>query len=60
MGVLPLPEWDNKKFSDKKKGYNESDINLTKKLLEYDDWGIEQIQQRQEELAQAALTIWKK
>lgn len=50
----------NKKFSDKKKGYNESDINLTKKLLEYDDWGIEQIQQRQEELAQAALTIWKK
>lgn len=50
----------NKKFSDKKKGYSESDINLTKKLLEYDAWGIEQIQQRQEELAQKALLIWKK
>ena len=40
--------------------YKKSDIHITKSLGDYEDWGIEQIQQRQEELAQAALTIWKK
>lgn len=50
----------NRKFSEKKRGYRESDINLTKKLLQYEDWGIEQIQQRQEELTTAALAIWAK
>lgn len=50
----------NKKFSEKKKCYSESDINLTKKLLQYDDWGIKQIQQRQEELTTIALAIWAK
>ena len=50
----------NKKFSEKKKGYSDSDINLTKKLLTYDDWGVKQIQLRQEELTAMALSIWTK
>ncbi|MDY4941220.1 MAG: HNH endonuclease family protein, partial [Desulfovibrio sp.] len=50
----------NKKFSEKKKGYSDSDINLTKKLLAYDDWGVKQIQLRQEELTTMALSIWTK
>lgn len=50
----------NKPFSEKKEMYKKSDIHITKSLGDYEDWGIEQIQQRQEELAQAALTIWKK
>lgn len=50
----------NKLFSEKKKGYSDSDIKLTKKLLDYDDWGVEQIQQRQDELTTAALSIWTK
>lgn len=50
----------NKLFPEKKKGYRDSDINLTKMLLQYEDWGIEQIQQRQEELTTAALAIWTK
>lgn len=50
----------NKKLSEKKKGYSDSDINLTKKLLAYDDWGVKQIQLRQEELTTMALSIWTK
>ena len=50
----------NKKFAEKKKGYSDSDINLTKKLLAYDDWGVKQIQLRQEELTTMALSIWAK
>lgn len=50
----------NKIFSAKKDIYKESDIYITRVISEYDDWGIEQIKQRQEELAQRAITIWKK
>jgi uncharacterized protein with ParB-like and HNH nuclease domain len=48
----------NKIFDEKKKEYKKSEIHITKKLTEYEKWGIEEIQIRQNELAKDSLKIW--
>lgn len=48
----------NNDFNVKKPAYEESDLLLSKELVKYDDWNIETIDRRQEEMAQYALSIW--
>lgn len=48
----------NKAFSEKKKMYKESEIHITKQLVNYPTWNIETIKQRQDELTTDALKVW--
>lgn len=50
----------DKQYVEKLSYYAKSDVNLTKKLLKYSDWGIESINNRQRELAEQAILIWRK
>lgn len=49
----------NKVFNEKKGVYEFSQVQLTKELLEYEEWTIETIQERQKNLAEVAVNIWK-
>ncbi|PZF88726.1 DUF262 domain-containing protein [Listeria ivanovii] len=49
----------NKVFNEKKGVYEFSQVQLTKELLEYEDWTVETIQERQKNLAEVAVNIWK-
>lgn len=46
------------KFSDKKIKYKKSELWITKSLAEKNDWNIEMINERQEELAELAVKTW--
>lgn len=49
----------NKDFGTKKEeGYKDSDLLMTKELLEIEDWNTEAIEERQRQLAAYAPTIW--
>ena len=49
----------NADFVTKKIKYEESDLLLTKELLEYDEWSPQTIEDRQMALSEAAVEIWK-
>ncbi|EAA0390507.1 HNH endonuclease, partial [Listeria monocytogenes] len=49
----------NKIFNEKKEVYEYSQVQLTKELLDYENWTIETIQERQKNLAEVAVNIWK-
>ena len=53
-------EAQNGPFDDKKEEYSQSQLFLTRELLEMDEWTPEQIVARQERLAQLALKVWPK
>ena len=49
----------NKAYEYKKEYYNKSELYITKEIADkYEDWGIEQINLRQKELAEMAVKIW--
>ena len=48
----------NLPFIEKKHHYEESQLNLTTQLLQYDSWGAEQIMARQAWMAQLAPKVW--
>ncbi|AOT72788.1 DUF262 domain-containing protein [Geosporobacter ferrireducens] len=48
----------NNPFQAKTKIYSYSNIQITKKLCNYEKWGLKEISKRGEELAKAALLIW--
>jgi hypothetical protein len=48
----------NKGFANKQPYYQTSDFELTKSLTMYKKWGIEQIEERQKELAEIASQAW--
>lgn len=50
----------NKPFAEKKAYYEESQVGLTKQLVAYESWGIQQIEGRQRWLAQVADQVWAK
>lgn len=50
----------NKSFTDKKAYYEESQVDLTKRLIEFGAWGPEQIDSRQRWLADVADQVWAK
>ena len=49
----------NRRFIEKRSVYSNSSIRLTRDLEKYQEWKSEAIQQRAEQLAQQAMTIWK-
>ncbi len=49
----------NKVFSEKKKMYKLSKIQITSSLCNYDEWSINSINKRQDELCSRALTVWE-
>ncbi len=48
----------NNDFDIKKDGYKESQIQITKNLLDYDEWNKEKIEERQKKYAEYAVQIW--
>ena len=50
----------NKEFQKKKEMYSQSDIKITKDLLDYTEWTIDSIIDRQNKFANIATDIWKK
>lgn len=48
----------NKEFVEKKKVYNKSKIEMTKKLVSYNEWTSTRIDERQKELYDVARNIW--
>jgi Protein of unknown function (DUF1524) len=48
----------NKSFVEKRQIYKDSPILLTKAIYQYSLWGPEQIEERQEQLAQLAVKVW--
>ncbi len=51
-------EIGNKVFFDKKCVYETSAFEMTKKIASLDKWTIDQIEQRQKEMAKKVETIW--
>ncbi|MGX5585948.1 DUF262 domain-containing protein [Bacillus thuringiensis] len=49
----------NKEFVEKKKAYNKSKIEMTKKLVSFNEWTSTRIEERQKELYDVAKEIWK-
>lgn len=49
----------DKSFEQKKKYYADSDFQMAKRLCDCKNWSIEKINERNEELADAAAEIWK-
>jgi Protein of unknown function (DUF1524) len=45
-------------FSEKRKVYTKSGYDLTKQIATYDDWGLEEIRDRQGKLAKLAIKTW--
>ena len=52
-------EMSNKNFSDKKQIYKQSKFYYTTQIDEYDQWQIEEINDRSKRLAECALKIWQ-
>ncbi|MBY8910800.1 HNH endonuclease family protein, partial [Salinicoccus roseus] len=52
-------ECTNSTFDVKKEIYKQSNIDLTKDLLVYEDWNEYKIRDRQSDLADKAMKIWK-
>lgn len=50
----------NKEFAEKKKVYEKSKIEMTKKLVSYNEWTSTRIDERQKELYKIAKQVWKK
>lgn len=50
----------NKEFVEKKKVYEKSKIEMTKKLVSYNEWTSTRIDERQKELYKIAKQVWKK
>jgi uncharacterized protein with ParB-like and HNH nuclease domain len=50
----------NKPFADKKKVYEKSKIDMTKKLASYKEWPSSRIEERQKEMFEIANEVWKK
>jgi len=48
----------NGSFEGKKEVYRESELIITKKIAEYNDWTPSEIEERQKELAKKAVEIW--
>ena len=48
----------NARFSIKKQAYAESSLEITKQLLQYDDWSPAHVEQRQADLLKLAQRIW--
>ena len=48
----------NGPFEGKKEVYRESELIITKKIAEYNDWTPSEIEERQKELAKKAVEIW--
>ena len=48
----------NKDFNRKKDIYDMSEIPMTNSLTNYNCWSIEEIEKRQEKLANVALEVW--
>lgn len=51
-------EFKSAPFSEKKKKYKESEIWITSTLASYDDWAIESINKRQNNLSELAVKTW--
>jgi len=51
-------EIGNDGFNEKKPSLADSEFGLTSSVVEYDEWGVEQIESRQQELAQLAIIAW--
>jgi hypothetical protein len=49
----------NRLFDEKKKDYEKSEFQITKKLLNYDKWTFEEISRRSKNLAEEAVRVWK-
>lgn len=63
LGNLTITEWDpgplgNKNFLDKKSYYKDSNLRVQRELAPYDEWGIPQIDKREEELVAFAFERW--
>lgn len=56
----PNIQASNKPFKEKKKHYtaDKTDMMMTHGLLEYDDWGVKEIEERSVKMAKIATTIW--
>lgn len=52
-------ECTNSTFDVKKEIYKQSNIDITKNLLIYEDWGAYEIKERQEDLTDKAVKIWR-
>ncbi|MCA0979640.1 DUF262 domain-containing protein [Exiguobacterium aestuarii] len=48
----------NSLFDRKKEMYRNSEIKITRDLIDYSQWGVEEIKHRQDHLTKLALTIW--
>lgn len=48
----------NAGFGPKKAAYEQSELVMTRSLLSYDDWNIESVEERQQEMGRLASTIW--
>jgi uncharacterized protein with ParB-like and HNH nuclease domain len=48
----------NAPFDDKRKHYEESEILITQDLLDYDEWDLESINDRQEKMSELVSSIW--
>ncbi|MCK4234651.1 HNH endonuclease, partial [candidate division WOR-3 bacterium] len=51
-------EFKSSSFSKKKKKYKESEIWITNTIADYNNWTVEFIKQRQNELAELAIKTW--
>lgn len=49
----------NKSFAEKKIVYKDSGYFTTKRIAEYENWGLKEIRERQTELAKVAVTTWR-
>lgn len=49
----------NKSFEEKKPYFADSEVELTKRLCDHDDWGPQQIEERQRWLATVAEELWR-
>lgn len=52
-------EASNDTFENKKKVYLKTKIRITKDLLDYEEWNISKIEERQKDLAQIATKVWE-
>lgn len=49
----------NSSFDKKKRIYQKSDVHITNMIIDYDNWGPNEISDRQKKMAKIALDIWK-
>lgn len=56
-------EYSNRRFQEKKNtenGFLHSGIRMNQKIAQKEQWGLEELEERSEELKKLALTIWKR